>query len=238
MLTVILLPRMDGTGNLFSPFTNLFPDDWEVQVASYPDDPNTGYKELESQVAKMIPETGDYILVGESFSGPLAISLAKTGDERLRALILCCTFVKNPIKFGSEAMGFLAKFPLSFVPKSLIDKFLLGRYRTPEIAKLLHKTLKKVSAKTIVKRIREVQDVDMSNSLTEVKAPTLYLRATDDSVVSKRASELVASLNPGIEITEIDGPHCLLQASPQKALKAIMDFLHANKGSAHLKLTS
>ncbi len=229
MLTVILLPGMDGTGNLFTPFTDVFPDDWNVRVAAYPNDPDAGYKELEMQVQKLIPETGEYILLGESFSGPLAISLAKHADDRLIALILCCTFVKNPIQFGSSAMAFLAKYPLSFVPKSLLEKFLLGSFHTPEIAKLLHKTLKKVSAKTIVKRIKEVQDVDMSDSLLDVKAPILYLRATDDSIVSLRSSELIASLKPTITIIDIEGSHCLLQTSPEQSLHSILEFLQLKK---------
>ena len=231
MLTVILLPGMDGTGILFSPFTDLFPDDWKIRVVGYPNDPEAGYKELEIQIQKLIPDTGQYILLGESFSGPLAISLAKHSDDRLTALILCCTFVKNPIQFGSSAMAFLAKFPLSFVPKPLLEKFLLGRFRTHELAKLLHKTLKKVSTKTIVKRIHEVQDIDVSESLSEIKVPTLYLRASDDNIVSSKASELIVSINPAIQISEVEGPHCLLQASPQSALQSILEFMTAQKQS-------
>ncbi len=224
-ITVILLPGMDGTGDLFSPFIESFPEEWEARVVSYPDDHSLGYNELSSMIKKYIPATGDFIILGESFSGPLAIHLTQEADERLKGLILCCTFVKNPIKFGSEAIRVLAKFPLSFVPKSLIESFLLGSFRTQETKNLLHKTLKKVSAKTIVKRIREAQDVDVSDLITEVKAPILYLKASEDRIVSARASELAVSLNQTILITEIDGPHCLLQAAPTAALDAILSFL-------------
>ena len=65
----------------------------------------------------------------------------------------------------------------------------------------------------------------MSDSLLEVKAPTLYLRATDDSIVSLRSSELILSLKPTIKIIDIQGPHCLLQTSPEQSLHCILEFL-------------
>ncbi len=226
MLTIVLLPGMDGTGNLFSPFTDVFPKDWHAHVVPYPNNQLLSYKELELIIKNTLPVNGDYILIGESFSGPLAITLAASADERLKALVLSCTFVKNPIKFGSEAIRLLAKFPLFYAPKKLIDSFLLGRFRKPEVSKLLHATLKKVPSKIIAHRIREVQEVNVSDTLAKVNVPSLYLRATEDRLISASASELVLALHPKIEISEIEAPHCLLQTSPVQAVATIREFLN------------
>jgi pimeloyl-ACP methyl ester carboxylesterase len=97
MTTLVLLPGLDGTGKLFQPFIRELPADWRVIVASYPADARSGYAQLASLTLTMLPPEGRAVLLGESFSGPIAIQLASALGPRVQALVLCCTFARNPV---------------------------------------------------------------------------------------------------------------------------------------------
>ncbi len=75
-LATILLPGLDGTGDLFAPLLEVFPETLEPFVISYPPDQLLGYRELEEFVAAKLPADRDFAIVAESFSGPLAARLA------------------------------------------------------------------------------------------------------------------------------------------------------------------
>src|SRR5512143_111507 len=97
MSTLVLLPGLDGTGRLFGDFIAALGQDIDVIVASYPADTPLDYAELEPLVRAMLPTDRDYVLLGESFSGPLAISLAASAPPGLRGLVLCCSVARSPL---------------------------------------------------------------------------------------------------------------------------------------------
>ena len=88
-LTLILLPGMDGSGQLFAPFIAALGDGFNVKVVRYPVDLPLGYDGLEQIARAAIPPEGAVVLLGESFSGPIAVSLAASlvgvTPEALRA---------------------------------------------------------------------------------------------------------------------------------------------------------
>ncbi len=57
-------------------------------------------------------------------------------------------------------------------------------------------------------------DVDVSEELSQVTIPSMYLRASHDRVVPQAASELISSILPDIQVKTLAGPHFLLQAAP------------------------
>lgn len=64
----------------------------------------------------------------------------------------------------------------------------------------------------------------MSEQLRELRVPVLYLQASEDRVVPRAASELVARLAPRCQVVELSGPHFLLQAVPSMAAKVVGEF--------------
>ncbi len=97
MITLLLLPGMDGTGDLFEPFAAALGSEFTVKVVRYPASEPLGYVELEAFARdRSFPAEGPFVILGESFSGPIAISLAASCSSRLKAVILCCSFVRNP----------------------------------------------------------------------------------------------------------------------------------------------
>jgi hypothetical protein len=69
----ILLPGFDGTGTLFAPFLRALPPGIEPVVVTYPADRNPSADELVGFVLKRLPESEPFVLIAESFSGPIAL---------------------------------------------------------------------------------------------------------------------------------------------------------------------
>jgi pimeloyl-ACP methyl ester carboxylesterase len=73
---LVLLPGLDGTGKLFAEFVEALKSVVECVVVAYPCDQPMGYGELEGLVVSALPKDRPFVLLGESFSGPLAIRIA------------------------------------------------------------------------------------------------------------------------------------------------------------------
>jgi alpha-beta hydrolase superfamily lysophospholipase len=118
--TAVLLPGLDGTGEQFAPLIDALGPDVPTVVVRYPDAP-LDYEAHEQIAASALPRDRPYILLGESFSGPIAISLAAQFPRGLLGCILCASFVKTPRRILRLALPLLGLMPLSeFRPSSLI----------------------------------------------------------------------------------------------------------------------
>jgi pimeloyl-[acyl-carrier protein] methyl ester esterase len=95
---LVLLPGMDGTGNLFADFVEALPDTFEVEVVHYPNNVCLSYTELMTFVQSAAPPSEPFVLVAESFSTPLAIQYAATNPPDLRGLVICAGFVTTPLQ--------------------------------------------------------------------------------------------------------------------------------------------
>jgi pimeloyl-ACP methyl ester carboxylesterase len=93
---LILLPGLDGTGILFRSFFEAIGARVDAQIVAYPADQSLGYAELETLVREALPRDRPYVVLGESFSGPIAIRLGAKPPAGMAGLILCVTFAKNP----------------------------------------------------------------------------------------------------------------------------------------------
>ncbi len=131
MLTIVLLPGMDGTGSLFTPFIKSMGGDFNFSIVRYPTTGELGYQELEQIAKKSLPSTGDYIILGESFSGPIAVALAAQEPKGLVGLVLCCTFIKNPRPSFKPLRALLKFLPVKLAPGFIYNYFLLGSAATP-----------------------------------------------------------------------------------------------------------
>jgi pimeloyl-ACP methyl ester carboxylesterase len=91
MIALVLLPGMDGTGQLFDDLVAALGPGVETVVVSYPPDPALDYAQLEIIARSNLPPYQPFVLLGESFSGPIAVSIAASAPQNLRGLILCCS---------------------------------------------------------------------------------------------------------------------------------------------------
>jgi pimeloyl-ACP methyl ester carboxylesterase len=227
MITLVLLPGMDGTGDLFAPFVAALGPDQSVVVVRYPTDEALGYAELEAIARAALPVDRPFVLLGESFSGPIAISLAASQPSLLMGLVLCCSFARSPQPVLSPFRALVGTLPLAAVPAVLLEALLLSRFGTSALRSAFRAAVAKVSAVAMRARVRAVLTVDVSAKLASVAAPVLYLRAARDRVVPASASHLIVRLKPDTRVVELEAPHFLLQAVPSAAALEIKAFARA-----------
>jgi pimeloyl-ACP methyl ester carboxylesterase len=94
---LVLLPGLDGTGRLFDPLLAALPGSFAPKVVAYPPDKPLNYHQLIPYIREVIPWDAPYVLLAESFSGPLALEFAAVQWENLRGVVLCASFVTNPL---------------------------------------------------------------------------------------------------------------------------------------------
>jgi pimeloyl-ACP methyl ester carboxylesterase len=225
MLTLVLLPGMDGTGIFFEDFAAMAQPEFGPIVVRYPDDPTRGYDGLESVARAALPRDQPFLILGESFSGPIAISIAASQPPGLVGVILCVTFARNPHPLLPLTTAILKPFPPVRLPSFIQHRNLFGKYDSPRLRAKLRGVRTVVSQKTLKARLEAVASVDVSERLRCVSVPTLDLRATDDRVVSRAAGDHIRKILPQVEIAELDAPHLMLQTVPHQSLAAVRRFI-------------
>ena len=218
---------MDGGGELLHDFIAALDGDPANIVIRYPPDRPMNYTELKTFVCAHLPKNGPYVLLAESFSGPIAISIAASGPPGLAGLILSSSFARNPRRALSVLRPFLSIIPLKLVPTRLLGLFALGRFATPIHRQKLSKALAAVSLSALRTRARSVLDADVTPILRHVSVPVLYLRATKDRIVPSDCGETIVRATPRARVVEIEAPHFLLQVAPKQAAAAIKEFIAA-----------
>ncbi len=121
----MLLPGLDGTGKLFEPFIKQFPDPSSVTVISYPMDRYIPFEQLVDYIVPLLPTDRPLAILGESYSGPAALSLAARNDIDIRKVILVATFAKYPASFLKTISKLL---PLSLLFRLPIPNFVIRYY--------------------------------------------------------------------------------------------------------------
>jgi len=210
---------MDGSGEFFAEFAAALSPEIDPIVVSYPPR-ELGYGELAAHARKALPDR-PHVLLGESFSGPIAISLAASAPPGLCGVVLVASFARSPMPLARVLP--LAP-PVWLVPEWLAARMLLGRFSTPEYSKLLASAMKRISPAVWRARLRAVRDVDVTAQLAQVKVPILYLRASWDRVVPRAASDWVLRNATNARVVDLEGPHFLLQARPRDAARHVKAF--------------
>ena len=223
MTTLVLLPGMDGTGELFRPLLQALEPGLPVLVISYPTTELLDYAGLEAIVRDALP-VGPYVLLGESFSGPIAISIASTNPEHLNGLVLCCSFASSP-RAWATALAPALSLPLPLPPSFAIAAALLGRFSSARLRSMLRQSLTKVAVRVLRHRLAAALRVDVTPTLSQIKVPVLYIQASADWLVSSAAAAEVLSLLPSTAVKRVRGPHLLLQVNPTESAIAIHTFL-------------
>lgn len=110
-ITLLLLPGLDGTSVLFEPLLEHL--ELPARAVDYPQRRPTGYADLLPAVRDICPRDRPFILLGWSFSGPLALLAAAERPPGLAGVVLCASFVTKPVPYLPAAIRHLAR-PLLF----------------------------------------------------------------------------------------------------------------------------
>lgn len=225
MIDLIVLPGLDGTATLLSEFKSASLASFaSVATVSYPPDKALDYLELESIARNALPKDKPFLLLGESFSGPIALSIAANPPPGLVGLVLSATFAKNPVAWLKPFSGMVRFAPVSAIPVSALSWFLLGRWATPQRKADLRAALDSVAPEVLRARAAESLLVDVTACLNSISIPVLYLRATDDRLVLPGSGNRILSAIPQSTHINIPGPHLLLQSAPAACAEVVANF--------------
>ncbi|WP_157538895.1 alpha/beta fold hydrolase [Hydrogenophaga flava] len=225
MTTLVLLPGMDGTGALFAPLLQALSPEIQPVVITYPSNERLGYAELVELVEKQLPTATDYVLLGESFSGPIATLLAGRNPPGLRALILACSFVRTPRPVLAPFRPLTRLLPNPALALGPLSFALMGKHATPPLRRALAEAISSVDPGVMRHRAAAALSADASNSLATVRCPVLYLQANEDRVIPIRCAAEVQRLCPQTHIASLPGPHFLLQTQAAAAAERIEAFI-------------
>ena len=224
---LILMPGLYGTGELFEPFSAILPAGVATTTISYPADAGLNFSELVAGVLRSLPRDKKYVLIAESFSGPIALRVASAAPAGLSAVVLSTTFIKAPV---SGLLGFLKRrlgavlfraSPREFA----LRYFLLGREAPHGLVTKTADIVRALSPQVMASRADMALDMDVEDDLRRSQYPILYLRGTRDHLIRKRTADEMLLIKPAMRLRNIDGPHCLLQVKPIECWQAINEFL-------------
>ena len=230
---ILLLPGMDGSGELLREFVGALPMGVETTVVHYPGDHVLTYAELEELVWAAIPVGEEFVLLAESYSTPLAIRIAAAQPEGLRALVLCSGFASSPVRgwFRDVAMMLPLRTIRLVFPDMLVRWLLVGSDAPQALVTAVGSQIGWVEPHVLAARVREALLCDVHAALAQVAVPIQYLRAAEDRLVAVECLEEILMIQPGTAVTVLDGPHLLLQREPDASAARVMEFLQQGLGA-------
>jgi pimeloyl-ACP methyl ester carboxylesterase len=224
---LVLLPGLDGTGKLFVDFIRALGVGAECRVIGYSPDEPLGYEELEARVRAALPGDRPYLLLGESFSGPIAMRIAASAPARLVGVILCGTFASNPYPWLAWARPFVFLLPIKSLPRWIRAPLMWGSKNPRRAPGNAERAIAGVAGGVVRRRIAAILAVDAVESLDRIAIPALIMYGRHDRVVPHAATKSLIAHLPGAEVADIDGPHLLLQACPEQCSEAVLKFMTA-----------
>lgn len=230
---LVLLPGMDGTGKLLQPLADALGDGIETQVLHYPAHEKLTYPELIARVAEQIPHDGtEFVLLAESFAGPIGLTLAQQRHPGLRGLILAVTFAIPPRK---QLIGLTRLLPLPWllsqpVPCWIAGRVMMGPNPPQERLDTLCAVMKEMDPEVIASRLEEVRDLELDPRAIDI--PVMYIQGTDDLLLPTSTVEEVKQFVRNLTVHRLEGGHLVLETQTDRAAELVSDFLRTIPSAA------
>ncbi len=223
-MKVVLLPGLDGTGELFEPFLEMLPKDINTQVIRYDNCKETEYEELVEYVKSQLPDE-DFILIAESFSGFIAYQIALERPKNLIHILAVATFLQNPRPklLGTIRSLCLLSLP---IPKVIINKLLLNyNYSSDDnVADLLQNIIKSVPNNLLYHRLQEIKKLE--KPIKKIMIPVTYIQAEGDYLVPAKSLDDWSEVSIKLKVHVVAGGHLVLQANPVRCAQVLMEIIN------------
>jgi pimeloyl-ACP methyl ester carboxylesterase len=221
---VVLLPGMDGTDALFGPLCAALAGFATAQPVVLPHGGDQSYEQLLPHVLAAVAAAGPCLVLGWSFSGPLALLAAERRPDLVRGVILVATFVTPPMDWLPWVRPIL-RGPLWALVRVVrrLPLWLLRPSDDPlRVAKA--RIWREVPARVLAARARSLAVVDVRQTLRNCRTPLLYLQSTADRVVRRHHLARIHALRADVRVQTLPGGHFALFTAAGNAATAIHDF--------------
>ena len=222
-MKLVLLPGLDGTGSLFLPLLHRL-SDFQCEVIPLPETGGQDYPSITNFVKELLPKE-DFILIAESFSGPIGMALATEGTKYLKGVIFVASFLSAPKKQLLAISRFLPiKFFINLPFAKYFHKVLfLGWGANGELLRLFQSTLSSLSTALIRARLNTIFTLTPRLQISDL--PAGYIRAKNDRLIPQDKITEFNYCFKNIVIQTVDGPHFILQANPDECAVVISELV-------------
>lgn len=226
---LVLVPGMDGTGSLFYRQVPLLARSYRVVTYRLRDDAAS----MDVLVADLADVTRSItgggrpaIVVGESFGGTVALSLALARPDLVAALVVINSFPRFLPQLGLHLAIFaLRTLPWETMPmvRRLTAFRMHSKYtHRAEIRRFLELTADTTRG-GYLGRLRILTQYDVRDRLGEIRAPTLFLASERDHLVpsAEQARDMAARV-PGASLRILTGHGHICLIAPDIDLEQIL----------------
>jgi pimeloyl-ACP methyl ester carboxylesterase len=226
---LVLVPGMDGTGELFYRQVPSLERAYRVATYALRDDASRMkdlVDDLHDVVERVAGTEHPALILGESFGGALALSFAVEHPERVRALIVVNSFPYFVPQFRLRlAIAALEVMPWGLM--GLVRRATAFRLHSPytsreQIREFIELT-RVATQRGYRNRLKALTTYDVRHRLPEITVPTLFLAAERDHLVpSVREARFMAARVPGAALHVLRGHGHICLIAPQIDLAEIL----------------
>jgi len=227
---VVLVPGMDGTGLLFYRQIPLLARSRRVATYALRDDARS-MDELIADLGRVIEDVAPVdrraVVIGESFGGTLALSLALARPEAVRALVILNSFsyFKPQIRLhlGMLVLRTLPWGTMSVVRRATAFRLHSSHTHRDEQRRFMVLT-ERATREGYLGRLRLLTAYDVRERLRELRVPVLFLAAEEDHLVpSVREARYMAARVPHAVVRVLHGHGHICLIAPDIDLGQILD---------------
>ena len=226
---VVLVPGMDGTGQLFYRQVPLLARSYRAATYALRDSPES-MEVLVSDLGRVIetvaPSTRRAIVVGESFGGALAMSFALSRPEQVSALVILNSFPyfapQFRLRLARYGLGILPWGAMTLIRRATAFRLHSGHTHRDEVRRFMALTAQ-ASRIGYLNRLKLLMSYDVRGRLHEIRLPTLFLAAEQDHLVPSVAqARLMAARVPRSVVRVLDGHGHVCLIAPDINLEEIL----------------
>jgi len=186
----------------------------DATVVSYPEDIYLTHQQLAKLVLDIVPCSEPYVILAESYSGPVACLLAAHPVGNLCAVVFVASFVSLP-------WGAIGRWIAEILPTALfrprtpawILRWLLMDADTPiEMISEAQDIIARVRPEVLAQRLRDSLNADFGPTLRDSTVRVVCLVPESDRLLGERGLRGFLAAKPSIEVVRVAGPH-----SPSRA---------------------
>ena len=178
-------------------------------------------------------------VLGVSMGGHIAQELAINHPERVKKLVLGCTYAREDETGGHSPEYYRGLGLAEGCPADELRKIAVGKVLNAESPLAFNSRLYKISVVPFVSiyaRLMATQGVaaqlqaivghDTLERLPMIQAPTLVITGTGDRIIKPGSSEVLAKMIPDARLVKIEGgPHSVFVGMRKRFNKEVLDFL-------------
>jgi pimeloyl-ACP methyl ester carboxylesterase len=222
---LILLPGMDGTGDLLKPLIDELARAVNCSIISLPTGEDQSYNFLTEYVRERLGGEDGFVLLAESFSGPIAYRLLQDASCKIASVIFVASFIKRPTRLINLVYRLVPAFLLNkwFLSNLAVKVLLTGFKPGDQLLSRFWDAFRKIGAGTLKSRMNAV--ASLPPPMQRIDRPCFYIQAIEDLIVPGHNYREFQKLFESIRLFRIKGPHLVLQARPKECADIVKRIL-------------